>query len=73
MYVHDDWPKCKSVIDDNKDNFPNVCVVNGQCYGKFQLTAYTYYDPKDFNPVSTITTINAEEQDDKFPSHSMHY
>ena len=57
MYKRNDWPKHQSVIDDSKDNFPNICVVNvncGQCHCKFQLTAYTYYDPEDFNPEQDV-------------------
>ena len=74
LNARSDWPKCQSVIDDSRF-IPNGCVVNikcGQSNCKFQLTAYQYhFDPEDFNPSPSITTINTDVQGDRSLSGSV--
>ena len=79
LKARSDWPKHQSVVDDSKF-IPNGCVVNikcGQSNCKFQLTAYQYhYDPEDFNPINfnpapSVTTINTDVQDDRSLSGSV--
>jgi len=75
LNARNDWPKRNRVIDTDKF-IRNGCVVNikcGQSHCKFQLTAYRYhYEPEDFDPPSSTATINADIQDDKSVSGSIH-
>ena len=75
LNARDDWPKQKSVIDENHI-IPNGRVVNikcGQSQCKFKLTAYEYrYDPEDFDPVSDVKTINTDLQEDRSLSGSIY-